>query len=686
MKLIPAPLAFLLLGVLVMLFSCRQSFLEEIDDTVVSDSSTVLGGLTPPNGFTFETSREVSFQVTVKADDDAVLPGVNLVFYTADPDANGTELFRGVSNSQGVFRIDFEIPSHLDTVFLKTDFIGLIPSHTLVITNNSVNFLLQNSQLKRARPKTGLKSGPILKSGDYVYLGSYNSQGVPDYLEPQDDIITADLLNLVNTNLPEGRPVPTYNPQYIDENVQPNTVLIDSAEVWVTFVHEGAGWRNGVGYYVYDTGNPPNTRDDIDSLYIIFPNCSYEGHGGGLYSGNRVSLGNFPAGKTIGWFLAPNAWNSGTQLVNSSSEIKFSNKELNTYTSADFRNHIVLLKDDARRLQLLSFEDITRPSGDNDFNDAVFFVTASPYEALQTTDVVSTAQVNPVLDQDSDGIIDTYDAFPEDNQRAFVFYSPSEDINGSLGFEDLWPNLGDYDFNDIVVDYNYTFIANAAQEVVEIQADFELRAVGASLSNGFGIELGIAPSNIASVTGSQLTESYINLSANGTEAGQDKAVIIVFDNAHAQFSKPGGTVINTRTTSPVFNPIPIQINIQMSQPVRLSQLGVAPYNPFIIVDGVRGHEVHLLGEPPTSLVDASLFGTSVDVSDPAQGIYYQTKQNLPFAIHIPVSFDYPLERVEIIQGYQHFATWASGGDLSFKDWYLPKTNYRRDQHIYYGSR
>ncbi len=35
---------------------------------------------------------------------------------------------------------------------------------------------------------------------------------------------------------------------------------------------------------------------------------------------------------------------------------------------------------------------------------------------------------------------------------------PSEQFTGTLAYEDLWPGKGDYDFNDLVVDYDFDIV------------------------------------------------------------------------------------------------------------------------------------------------------------------------------------------------------------------------------------
>ena len=64
------------------------------------------------------------------------------------------------------------------------------------------------------------------------------------------------------------------------------------------------------------------------------------------------------------------------------------------------------------------------------------------------------------------------------------------------------------------------------------------------------------------------------------------------------------------------------------------------------------------------------------------GSYYKTGNNLPWAIEIPVSFDYPYEKVDILQTHLKFGEWATAGGESFQDWYLDKAGYRNESNIY----
>jgi choice-of-anchor A domain-containing protein/uncharacterized repeat protein (TIGR01451 family) len=220
-------------------------------------------------------------------------------------------------------------------------------------------------------------------------LGTWQSNGVPNYLEPVNDIIDASLLSRVNASLPESQKVPNHHPNYLSNTTQTNVYLTEECDVWVTFITEGAGYKNVLGFYTYQAGNPPTSISDIqNSLTIIFPNASQSGSGGGLNPGNKVKIGRFSANTVIGWFVAANGFSSATNIT-TGNWLLFSDYNLNPQTNVNIKQQNVLLQDPVTGKLVLGFEDIRRDNGgcDQDFNDVLFNVTANPVEAISTIDL-----------------------------------------------------------------------------------------------------------------------------------------------------------------------------------------------------------------------------------------------------------------------------------------------------------
>ncbi len=230
----------------------------------------------------------------------------------------------------------------------------------------------------------------------YNYMGTYNNQGVPNYLVTPRDVVSASFLNTVNASLPERYPVPSYNPHYIKNGAQTSIEIngADSADVWVTFVLEGAGYMNTLGFYTYDLSNPPTTVPNANQINIIFPNVSALNSGGGLIAGDKVRLGRFAPNTGIGWVLLANAWNSSTRLVGNGLWKLYSNHILNPEANVNLRYHNVLLIEPTTNRIVLGFEDIRRDNSscDNDFNDAIFYITATPNTAINLGNINTTTE------------------------------------------------------------------------------------------------------------------------------------------------------------------------------------------------------------------------------------------------------------------------------------------------------
>ena len=262
---------------------------------------------------------------------------------------------------------------------------------------------------------------------------------------------------------------------------------------------------------------------------------------------------------------------------------------------------------------------------------------------------------------------------------------PDPEVFGNIAFEDLWPSKGDYDLNDLVIEYDFAVTKDNNEYVQSIEATFLVRCFGAGLHNSFGFTFpNVDPSDIVSVTGYDIVNNAaFTLNANGTEAGQSKATFILYDDTYRLMQHPGsGTGVNTEHPHPYVAPVTLTMNIVFAnQAVTYSQLDIGNFNPFIVKHQERAVEIHLPDYPPTDLADPSFYKTFDDDTNPPSK-YYLTQDNLPWAIMIPERFDYPIEFQTILGAYNHFAEWAQSDGTLYPDWYLDESGYRNESVIY----
>ena len=271
----------------------------------------------------------------------------------------------------------------------------------------------------------------------------------------------------------------------------------------------------------------------------------------------------------------------------------------------------------------------------------------------------------PCTDSDGDGVCDEYDDFPNDPDKTFKIIGNK----GTLGFEDLWPYKGDYDLNDLVMHYAYELVTNAHNEVVNVQAEYQLKATGGIHKNGFGVAFPVLRTKVSNVVGATL------------EANQSKAVLILFDNMREEMLEWNTFLEQPHSADVVYN-----VSFDIENGIPLNEFTLGHYNPFIWNNDIgfgRSVEIHLAGELPTDLANIGLFGTGDDNTVIGSGQTYLSKQgSFPWAMHVPDSFDYPIEKAAINSAYLKFAEWAESGGLLKNDWYMNLPGYREPSLIY----
>jgi len=146
---------------------------------------------------------------------------------------------------------------------------------------------------------------------------------------------------------------------------------------------------------------------------------------------------------------------------------------------------------------------------------------------------------------------------------------------------------------------------------------------------------------------------YTSRNGNGTESEVNETVVFVTENVSAFKGKT------------------IKIVITLLNPVLKDDLVNVPFNPFIVVNGDRGREVHLPDMAPTSK-GKNLLGQKDDNSIIDLGRYYKTERNLPWALNFYTDFVTPDEKVSIDIPYPRFVNWANSGGTQDLDWYIKK--------------
>ncbi len=340
-----------------------------------------------------------------------------------------------------------------------------------------------------------------------------SSNGLPLTLTNINDELDSDMLDDFYGMVPEQQQVSAelLNGTFNNISIKEDLAEGDFATVKVSFLNEGAGYKNSLGYFIYSTATPPTSFEDINHI-LIFPNGSKSGSGGDLLQGDQVDLKiQLHAGESIGFFINSNGWNGSYGYQKESflyGQPFYTLPSLNPTVGLGPKYHVILSDTQSSTANTgyfaYGFEDIKTSGGDKDYNDLIFNVAVTPISAVK--DIEDAIELTPV----DDGI---------------------SSKQGTLAFEDNWPIAGDYDFNDAVLAYNIIQTNNGETEnqyVKELQLNYEIKAVGATFHNGIAVSIpGLNESMIESIelkktldgvtkTITPLTEIFTYISSGGT--------------------------------------------------------------------------------------------------------------------------------------------------------------------------
>jgi LruC domain-containing protein len=159
-------------------------------------------------------------------------------------------------------------------------------------------------------------------------------------------------------------------------------------------------------------------------------------------------------------------------------------------------------------------------------------------------------------------------------------YYPSSISYYLVGYEDEYPQLSDYDFNDLVVAYRVNFGLNEELQVVTVSAEGYLIARGGSYDHSWHLRVELPEGSQADGTfqlyippgvssGSEFIQ-YID-----TSSGID---VTLFNNTTSLFYDPASPFTHTLWNSEHILGHKFSFEITLSNPVSLEEMDEAPFD------------------------------------------------------------------------------------------------------------
>ena len=272
-------------------------------------------------------------------------------------------------------------------------------------------------------------------------------------------------------------------------------------------------------------------------------------------------------------------------------------------------------------------------------------------------------------DLDNDGVPNGADPDPLDANKQFVQCQPSSNSYGTLAYEDLWPQKGDYDFNDFVVEIKESIITNQSNAIYQMVFSLRILGMGGHYNNDFCI--GIPDPN-----GTAEIKVFAEKNVRHVTEYAGEITIVKINKPKELLNVATDDIVNASLGSTYQHPIELQIVVELNGELSYP----AGYTPkfFIEGNGINGHEIHLAGVAPTSKMKPELLGTVDD--DSGNGKYFLSENNLPWGIYVPTSWKYPLENVDLLEAYFRFDEFVeSNPGLG---WYIDDDTYRNKSKIF----
>ena len=263
--------------------------------------------------------------------------------------------------------------------------------------------------------------------------------------------------------------------------------------------------------------------------------------------------------------------------------------------------------------------------------------------------------------------------------------TPEDPLSYTYVFEDNYPLVGDYDFNDVVIDVVPSYQRErGTNRIKRIQLNITLAAAGATKMLGVGLRLvGIQKDQISAVRSGgadsrfqeSLKSKYSLFNFNQTTLREDSdpsVVIPIAGEVHEIFGVEYGQVVNVgdeARNAVIAKPYTYEIILELNDQTRTEPVITKDNLDFFICYQYKSMsqrmEVHLY----------EFWNYGATAAGTIQKLNLDLAGNNTWAVCVPYGFRYPKEYVNISRSdtpnecaYPEFINWARNREVC-QDWY-----------------
>lgn len=692
----------------VMMYSCKDKDLYDADALKPGEEVKIA------NTFDFSTIQNVTLNVDYSA--IKTYGPVFFSIYHENPFVGEGEdehlneaikpIYEDYTDKNGRFNMNVELPAYAKHLYVVTGNFFVAEQLMEADVKNGMATAVAKAEteapaLTRAASHRGAQTQDITKmpqlsfivdnkcasTGTRIYkdwatpLGTWDSaSGAPSYLLDKSTV-SSELVfsdeDMDGLYAAVGEALSANKPCHESYRNREDLTLDKASEVTITMLGGNTCWNSSLGYYYYKTGEEPTKPEDLN-IIMLFPNTQ-DGHWSRIktnqsYNGNiGVNRGDaiqlvyyphiadgdfseyttvFPADMKIGFMLKSNGW--GMQGKNYCIKgLNDGDRKYNVWCSSTTGASYCKVPDEyAGNLTPYQY-----PNPDGESRSAKF-----AYKTINGDKYAIVSFEDACNDQDYDDVIfalkpvNAFTPLPEIETKRIV-------TEGVYAFEDLWPAQGDYDMNDVVVDFKHErelSRTNKNEDFTTFQETFYLTTYQnyVTLTSGLALKLN-----------TKVQPKSITMKKLASGSDEDETVT---------FEKDGKIYYLTNDVKGELGTTYI-LEVTYSDGIKSDQL--ASVQPFIFRKEAdyQNWEVHIPFEAPTAKMNTSYFGTGDDASVIKDKIYFVRSGDYPFAFFLSgvniEAFKNTIllrdnESKKINDLYPNFLQWSISKGIERPDWYL----------------
>ena len=225
-------------------------------------SVTNIEDLKVPSSFDWSSSQAVMSDISIVGSEGKPKGKVRVDIYDVDPYFGGKIIYAGFTDAQGRLDAPVKVLAGMKEVVVVANTLGIGGNRmTVPVVNGTIKAHFSGvPQPRKFDKQSSAGSTPSTPTGytNTYHLGSFNANGVPTGMSSVP--VSQAYLDNLDLTLPEKNHLPCdpVRKNFLEDLFcNQVTTSKDDADVYVTFLAEGAGFKNALAYYYYPAGNPP---------------------------------------------------------------------------------------------------------------------------------------------------------------------------------------------------------------------------------------------------------------------------------------------------------------------------------------------------------------------------------------------------------------------------------------------